>query len=152
MLLVFLDDYGEIAQSSPDAGAGSRSTSGRPSTPDALPGPVASRWLGLPPRPPLVSVRDGGRLTVRLLPGDPHALLLEEEVGSFRVEALARAGLTPREREVLRTARTIAVEAQIADELFLGVHAVRERLERIEEKLGVRTLTDAVGAALRISA
>lgn len=99
-----------------------------------------------------MNIRDHRRLTVRLLPGDPHALLLEEEVGSFRVEALARAGLTPREREVLQTARTIADEARIADELFLGLHAVRERLERIEKKLGVPTLPDAVVAALRISA
>ena len=30
--------------------------------------------------PALVSVRAGRRLSVRLLPGDPHALLLEEEV------------------------------------------------------------------------
>ena len=49
--------------------------------PGWLPGPVAE-WLALPPRPPLVSERDGRRLTVRLLPGDPHALLLEEQVAS----------------------------------------------------------------------
>ena len=42
-----------------------------------LPAPVAE-WLALPPRPPLASERDGRRLTVRLLPGDSHALLLEE--------------------------------------------------------------------------
>jgi hypothetical protein len=33
----------------------------------------------VPPRPPLVSERDGRRLTVCLLPGDPYALLLEEK-------------------------------------------------------------------------
>jgi hypothetical protein len=69
--------------------------------PGWLPRPVAE-WLALPPRPPLVSDRDGRRLTVRLLPGDPHALLLEEEVASFRPEALDRLGLTRRETEVLR--------------------------------------------------
>ena len=61
---------------------GSPSTSGRAEHPGWLPGPVAE-WLALPPRPPLVSVRDGRRLTVRLLPGDPHALLLEEEVATL---------------------------------------------------------------------
>ncbi len=45
--------------------------------PGWLPEPVAG-WLALPPRPALVSVRDGRRLAVHLLPGDPHALLLEE--------------------------------------------------------------------------
>jgi len=46
--------------------------------------------VALPPLPPLVSVRDGRRLTVSLLPGDPHALLLEEEIASFRPDALHR--------------------------------------------------------------
>ena len=40
--------------------------------PGWLPNPVAA-WLALPPRPPLVSVREGRRLTVQLLPGDPNA-------------------------------------------------------------------------------
>jgi hypothetical protein len=39
------------------------------------------------------------------LPGDPHALLLEHEVASFRPEALDRLGLTRRETEVLRAPR-----------------------------------------------
>jgi hypothetical protein len=60
--------------------------------------------LALPARPALVSVRDGRRLTVHLLPGDPHALLLEEEVTSFRTDSLDRLGLTARESEVLRAA------------------------------------------------
>jgi hypothetical protein len=54
-------------------------------------------WLALP-RPPLVSERDGRRLTVRLVP------------------------------------------------------RVRERLERLEAKLGVRTAADAVARARRESA
>jgi hypothetical protein len=38
-------------------------------------------------------MRRRGRLTIRLLPGDPHTLLLEE-VASFRQDALDRLGLT----------------------------------------------------------
>src|SRR5207245_257927 len=108
-------------------------------------------WLALPPRPPLVSMRDGRRLTVNLLPGDPHALLLEEEVASFRPEVLARLGLTPRETEVLRAATAIEEEEDIAWELCLSLHAVRDRLARLEAKLGVRTAAEAVARALRES-
>jgi ATP/maltotriose-dependent transcriptional regulator MalT len=111
---------------------------------------VAS-WLALPPRPPLQSVRDGRRLTIRLLPGEPHALLLEEEVESFRASALQELGLSGREREVLEAARALGAETVVADQLFLSLHAVRERLERLEEKLGVRTLPDAIAAARRAS-
>jgi DNA-binding CsgD family transcriptional regulator len=40
-------------------------------------------------------------------------------------------------------------EAEIARELCLSLHAVRERLERLEAKLGVRTAAEAVARALR---
>jgi DNA-binding CsgD family transcriptional regulator len=149
--VVLLDRYGEIELSSLDAERWLAEHFGAADHPGWLPGPVAW-WLALPPRPPLVSERDGRRLTVRLLPGDPHALLLEEEVASFRTDALDRLGLTPREAEVLRAAAAIEDEAEIACELFLSLHAVRERLERLEAKLGVRTAADAVARALRESA
>jgi len=131
--------------------AGSPSPSGPRSTRGWLPGPVAG-WLALPPRPALVSVRDGRRLSVHLLPGDPHALLLEEQLASFRADALDRLGLTPRETEVLRAATAIEDEADIASELFLSLHAVRERLACLEAKLGVRTAAEAVARAPRESA
>jgi DNA-binding CsgD family transcriptional regulator len=86
------------------------------------------------------------------LPGAPHGLLLEEEVASFRTDALDRLGLTPRETEVLRAATAMDDEADIAWELFLSLHAVRERLARLEAKLGVRTAAQAVARALRESA
>jgi DNA-binding CsgD family transcriptional regulator len=149
--VVLLDGYGEIEQSSLDAERWLAEHFGAAEHPGWLPGPVA-RWLALPPRPALVSVRDGRRLTVRLLPGDPHALLLEEEVASFRTGALERLGLTPRETEVLRAAAAIEDEADIACELFLSLHAVRERLAHLEAKLGVRTAAEAVARALRESA
>jgi DNA-binding CsgD family transcriptional regulator len=149
--VVLLDRYGEIELSSLDAERWLAEHFGAADHPGWLPGPVAW-WLALPPRPPLVSERDGRRLTVRLLPGDPHALLLEEEVASFRPEALERLGLTARETEVLRAAAATPDEAEIACELFLSLHAVRERLERLEAKLGVRTAAEAVARALRESA
>lgn len=148
--VVLLDDYGEIQHSSADADRWLTEHFGASEHPGWLPEPVAS-WLALPPRPALHSTRDGRRLTIRLVPGEPHALLLEEEIESFRAGALAQLGLTDREREVLEVAPAIGAEAGLADELFLSLHAVRERLERLEEKLGVHTLPDAIAAARRAS-
>jgi DNA-binding CsgD family transcriptional regulator len=149
--VVLLDRYGEIEHSSLDAERWLAEHFGAGEHPGWLPAAVAG-WLALPPRPALVSVRDGRRLVVHLLPGDPHALLLEEEVASFRADALDRLGLTPRETEVLRAAAAMEDEADIAWELFLSLHAVRERLARVEAKLGVRTVAEAVARALRESA
>jgi DNA-binding CsgD family transcriptional regulator len=149
--VVLLDRYGEIELSSPDAERWLAEHFGAAEHPGWLPMPVAE-WLALPPRPPLVSERDGRRLTICLLPGDPHALLLEEEVARFRDDALERLGLTARETEVLRAACAMQDEADIAWELFISLHAVRERLAHLEAKLGVHTAADAVARALRESA
>ena len=148
--VVLLDRYGEIEQSSLDAERWLAEHFGAAEHPGWLPEAVAA-WLALPPRPPLVRVRDGRRLSVHLLPGDPHALLLEEEVTSFRRDALDRLGLTPRETEVLCAAAAIEEEADIAWELCLSLHAVRDRLAHLEAKLGVQTAADAVNRALRES-
>ena len=148
---VLLDRYGEIEHSSLDADRWLAEHFGAAEHPGWLPSPVAE-WLALPPRPPFVSVREGRRLVVQLLPGDPHALLLEEDVVSFRPEALHRLGLTARDTEVLCAAAAIEDELEIAAELFLSLHAVRGRLERIEAKLGVRTAQAAVTQALTESA
>lgn len=147
---VLLDRYGEIESSSLDAARWLEEHFGAAEHAGWLPVVVAA-WLGLPPRPPLVSVREGRRLTLRLIPGDPHALLLEEEVASFRPEALDRLGLTARETEVLCAASVIENEADIAWELCLSRHAVRDRLAHLETKLGVRTAADAVSKAFRES-
>jgi DNA-binding CsgD family transcriptional regulator len=149
--VVLLDRYGEIEHSSVDAERWLAEHFGAAEHPGWLPGPIAD-WLALPPRPALVSVRDGRRLSIRLLPGDPHALLLEEEVASFRLEALRRLGLNARETEVLRAATAMNDEADIAWELCLSLHAVRERLAHLEAKLGVRTAAEAVARGLRESA
>ncbi len=148
--VVLLDRYGEIEHSSPDAERWLVEHFGAAEHAGWLPEDVAA-WLALPPLPPLVSVREGRRLTVHLLPGDPHALLLEEEVASFRPDALDRLGLTLRETEVLCAAAAIEEEADIAWELCLSVHAVRDRLAHLEAKLGVHTAADAVTRALRES-
>jgi DNA-binding CsgD family transcriptional regulator len=148
--VMLLDRDGEIELSSADAGRWLAEHFGHADHPEWLPRPVAE-WLALPPRPPLVSEREGRRLTVCLLPGDPHALLLEETVARFRPDAVARLGLTARETEVLRAAAVIEDEAELAWELFLSLHAVRERLAHLEAKLGVRTAGDAVARALRES-
>jgi DNA-binding CsgD family transcriptional regulator len=149
--VVLLDRCGEIEHSGLDAERWLAEHFGPAEHPGWLPGPVAD-WLALPPRPALVSVRDGRRLSVRLLPGDPHALLLEEEVAGFRPEALRRLGLSARETEVLCAATAINDEVDIAWELFLSLHAVRARLARLETKLGVGTAAEAVARALRESA
>ena len=148
--VLLLGPDGEIEHSSIDAERWLAEHFGPAEHPGWLPGAVAE-WLALPPRPPLVSDRDGRRLTVCLLPGDPHALLLEEQVASFRADALDRLGLTPRETEVLRAAAVLEDEAEIAWDLFLSLHAVRGRHAHVEAKLGVRTASDAVARALRES-
>jgi DNA-binding CsgD family transcriptional regulator len=148
--VVLLDRDGEIEQSSFDGERWLSEHFGAAEHAGWLPETVGE-WLALPPRPPLVSVRDGRRLTIHLLPGDPHVLLLEEEVASFRQDALDRLGLTPRETEVLRAARLIEEEADIASELCLSLHAVRDRFAHLEAKLGVDTAADAVASALRAS-
>jgi DNA-binding CsgD family transcriptional regulator len=148
--VVLLDGYGEIERSSLLAERWLAEQFGPAEHPGWLPALVAG-WLALPPRPALVSVRDGRRLTVHLLPGDPHALLLEEDVATFRADALDRLGLTPGETEVLRVAAAMEDEADIAWELFLSLRAVRERLARLEAKLGVHTAAEAVARALRES-
>jgi DNA-binding CsgD family transcriptional regulator len=149
--VLLLNGDGEIELSSVNGERWLTEHFGAAEHPGWLPGPVAE-WLALPPRPPLVSVRDDRRLIVRLLPGDPHALLLEEEVRTFRPEALRRLGLTARETEVLGIAAAIEGEQEIADELFLSFHDVHARLKHIETKLDVSTPAAAVARALRESA
>jgi DNA-binding CsgD family transcriptional regulator len=148
--VVLLDRYGEIEQSSPDAERWLADHFGAAEHAGWLPAAVAD-WLALPPRPALVSVGDGRRLTISLLPGDPHLLLLEEEVSSFRPDALERLGVTPREREVLTASTAMEDEADIAWELFLSVHAVRERLAHLEARLGVSTAAEAAARVRRES-
>ena len=59
--------------------------------------------------------------------------------------------VTPRETEVLHAATAIQDEGDIAWELSLSLHAIRERLARLEAKLSVPTAAEAVAEALRES-
>jgi hypothetical protein len=132
------------------AALGSTGTSGVPSTLAGCPAPSRSGSL-CRRTPPLVGVGDRWRLTLHLLPGDPDALLLGEEAASFSSRALDRLGLTLPQTEVLCAGARIKEEADVIWELFLGLHAVRERVARLEAKLGVRSAAEAVGPALRES-
>jgi DNA-binding CsgD family transcriptional regulator len=148
--VILLNRDGEIELSSGDAERWLAEHFGAAEHPGWLPAALAE-WLALPPRPPLVSVREGRCLRIQLLPGDPHALLLEEDVASFRPEALRRLGLTAREREVLGAAAVLEATEEIASELFLSARAVREVLERIDAKLGVASPQAAVARMFRES-
>lgn len=86
--VVLLDRWGEIEQSSVVAERWLAEHFGAAEHPGWLPEPVMS-WLALPPRPPLVSARRGRILAVQLLPGDPHALLLEERPDAFSADPFA---------------------------------------------------------------
>jgi DNA-binding CsgD family transcriptional regulator len=148
--VLLLNRYGEIEHSDVRAERWLAEHFGAAEHPGWLPGPVAA-WLALPPRPPLISRRGERCLEIHLIPGDPHALLLEERVESFREDALHELGLSAREREVLQAARRLGEEQEIAEQLFLSSQAVRRRLEQLEQKLGVDSPAGAIAAALRAS-
>ena len=52
---------------------------------------------------------------------------------------------------MLRAAAALHDEVDVAWELFLSLHAVRERLASVEAKLSVQTADEAVARALRES-
>ena len=68
--------------------------------------------------------------------------MLEDGVASFVTHALDRLGLTARKTELLPAATVMEDQADIAWELFISLLAVRERLARLQAKLGVRTAAD----------
>jgi DNA-binding CsgD family transcriptional regulator len=145
--VVLLDRYGEIEHSSPDAQRWLAEHFGAAEHPGWLPGPVAG-WLALPPRP---AARQRAR---RPAPQRPPAAWRPTRAAArggghgFRPETLRRLGLSARETEVLCAAMAMNDEADIAWELFLSLHAVRERLARLEAKLGARTAAEAVARTL----
>jgi hypothetical protein len=53
--------------------------------------------------------------------------------------------MTARETEALRAAAAIDDEAELACELFLSLHAVRERLAHLEAKLDAHAHVDGLG-------
>lgn len=57
--------------------------------------------------------------------------------------------LTTREMEVVRALARGSTNSEIADELFMSVNTVRNHIQRIAAKLGVRSRLDVVMTALR---
>lgn len=60
------------------------------------------------------------------------------------------AGLSPREREVLELIATGATNPEIAAQLYLSPHTVKEHTSALYRKLGVRNRAEAVQRAQRL--
>jgi two-component system response regulator DesR len=60
------------------------------------------------------------------------------------------SGLSPREREVLELIATGATNGEIAAQLFLSPHTVKEHTSALYRKLGVRNRAEAVQRAQRL--
>ncbi|QKJ19344.1 alpha/beta fold hydrolase [Microbacterium hominis] len=81
------------------------------------------------------------------LPRSPHA---SSRAGDGPRHTVARAGLTPRETEILALVAEGLTDAQIADRLFLSPHTIHRHVANARTKLGVPTR--AAAAALVIAA
>ena len=100
-------------------------------------------------RQPLVSQRDGHRLTVRFVPGvqGPDLLWLTERPTELDSEPLRRLGLSDREAEVLWLLTKGRSTAEISRDLSIALGTAKKHLEHVYRKLGVSTATAAVAAA-----
>lgn len=90
------------------------------------------------------------QLDITLVPGrkpDIHLLLLGLS-STVSPERLRSLGLTPREAEVLTWVAKGKSNAEIAELEYVSVRTVKKHLERIYEKLGVRSRTEAAVIAL----
>lgn len=79
----------------------------------------------------------------------PIARKVVQSFKSLPAPADATAELSPRERSVLDGLTAGLAYKQIADELQVSIHTVRNYIRRIYEKLHVRTRTEAVAKFLR---
>ena len=100
-------------------------------------------------REPLVSVRDGHRLTVRFVPGGngPDLLWFLDRLSEPDATPLQRLGLSSREAEVLWSLTKGRSTKEIARDLGISPGTVKKHLERVYRKLGVSTATAAVAQA-----
>ena len=69
-------------------------------------------------------------------------------------DARSPAGLSARERQVLALISTGATNTEIAQQLFLSPHTIKEHTSALYRKLGVRNRAEAVqrGQAIGLSA
>ena len=90
---------------------------------------------------------DGRQLTMNRAIADVQAIVpLEAAADQARAQSAIK--LSPREEDVLGLLVTGISDREMADALFLGVRTVEVHVSRIRAKLGVRTRTAAVAAAL----
>jgi DNA-binding CsgD family transcriptional regulator len=107
------------------------------------------------PEPPPIRVRlqaaDGHWVVVRAAPligaTDGYVITLEAARSEDLIPLLMRAwSLTAREREVAQLVIDGLASEDIARELFISVHTVRDHVKAIFAKIGIRRRQDLVGA------
>lgn len=115
---------------------------------------LLGRWFGTDPPPlpvpheALVLERDGVRLSVRRVDGDPGLILMDEirfEPDPARTREL---GLTAREAEILTLVGRGLTDLRIAERLVVSVRTVEKHLERAYGKLEVTDRRQAVARVL----
>jgi len=84
------------------------------------------------------------RATARIAPGRHLSVLFPHE----RPPAPARAGISPREREVLQHVARGATSGEIAQELHLSEQTVRTHVRNAMDRLNAKTRAHAVALAL----
>jgi DNA-binding NarL/FixJ family response regulator len=112
---------------------------------------AAARSLGLRATLPLNAGPDALTAAVRAVHGGLYVLHPEALPRSTARDAMAgrRAPLTPREREILELMADGANNRVIASRLGISRHTVKFHVASILAKLGTRSRTEAVAAALR---
>ena len=100
-------------------------------------------------RQPLISIKDGRRLTLRFVPGGrgPDLLWLIERPFEHDAKPLQRLGLSQREAEVLWLLTKGHSTNEIARHLGISTGTVKKHLEHVYRKLGVATATAAAAQA-----
>jgi DNA-binding CsgD family transcriptional regulator len=112
------------------------------------PSPQNGRWPAS--RQSLVLVRNGSRLTIRLLDGTApgwQTLVLEERRTELSAAAFKSLGLTMREAEVLLWVAQGKTNPEIGTILGVSPGTVHKHTEHILQKLGVETRTAAAARA-----